>query len=526
MKELRIEELTTEQKLGLVTIAYVSDDEGELDYIVELAKNHSLGAAWVNPGMPNTEEAIRRIKEAADYPVLIMCDAEDGIGDYHVGRHNAISRTGSLELAYLFGKAVGVSARQVGYNVVCNPLLDIVKTNAVCGMTDRSLGPDKQLVTAYARQIAKGMHDGGVLTVGKHYPGATENEAYIDSHMAETSSDMTKEELLEENLYPYIQLNNEGLLDGIMTKHARFARIDPDYPASLSRKLISIIREEGFEGISLTDALVMHGVTSKFGKGDCIGLSVGNGNDLALAFNRDNHFAFGAMREGYEKGLISDERLDEAVRRILEAQHKTLGSAEYTELSSEEKASFERFSTDGITLTADEGICPTVSRDGKHFFIILSEKKFDANNTDELDLDTFSHFWHSPVEIANRIKEVFPNSGVGVLTLFPTISDNMYIMRDQYDYDDIVFVSYFYGRPCMGKECLSARVLTVLDSLQVTNRISAVVHYGNPFVLEDFPHVPRVLCAPGSKKASLAAIDVLAGLYPPKGVKVYDVKLK
>ena len=171
-------------------------------------------------------------------------------------------------------------------------------------------------------------------------------------------------------------------------------------------------------------------------------------------------------------------------------------------------------------------ICPTVSCDGQHFFIILSEKKFDANNTDELDLDTFSHFWHSPVEIANRIKEVFPNSGVGVLTLFPTISDNMYIMRDQYDYDDIVFVSYFYGRPCMGKECLSARVLTVLDSLQVTNRISAVVHYGNPFVLEDFPHVPRVLCAPGSKKASLAAIDVLAGLYPPKGVKVYDVKLK
>ena len=526
MRELKLEELTTEQKLGIVNIAMASDDENELEFILDLVKNHSVGAVWVNAGTAKTEETIRRIKEAADYPVLIMCDAEDGMYGFNIGRHNAISRTGSEEMAYLFGKVIGITARQKGYNVVCNPLLDIVNTNAVCGMTDRSLGPDKYLVTRYARQIARGMHDSGILTVGKHYPGATENESYIDSHMAETASDMTKEELIENNLYPYIQLNNEGLLDGIMTKHARFSKIDPEYPASLSRKLIDIIREQGFEGIALTDALVMHGVTSRFGKSDCIGLAVGNGNDLALPFNRDNRFAFDAMRDCYEKGYISDERLDEAVKRVLEAQHKTLAEPKCTEISESEKADFEKFGTDTISLKADEGICPSISTEGKHYFIILAEKAFDANDIEKLDLDTFSHFWYSPVEIADRIKKQFPNSGIGVLPIFPTISDNMRVMREQYDYDDVVVVSYFFGRPCMGKECLSARVLTVLDSLQVTNRISAAVHCGNPYVVEDFPHIPRILLAPGAKKSSLAVIDVLAGKYPAKGVNVYDVKFK
>jgi hypothetical protein len=58
------------------------------------------------------------------------------------------------------------------------------------------------------------------------------------------------------------------------------------------------------------------------------------------------------------------------------------------------------------------------------------------------------------------------------------------------------------------------------------NRIAAVVHCGNPFVLEDFPHVPRIIVGPGSHTATLTTIDVLASDYPAKGKPVYDVKLK
>ena len=523
MKELVFSELTTEQKLGLVTIGFLHPNckEDEIDYIIELIKNHSIGAVWVDD-----RRHMDRIKEAADYPILIMTDAEDGIGGFTVGRHNAIAQTGSEELAYVFGKVTALEARRLGYNVICNPVLDMTETNAVCGMNTRSLGHDKVEVTKFARQIARGMHDCGVLTVGKHYPGTAENDSYLDSHMAETESHLSREELIENNLYPYIKLNEEGLLDGIMTKHGRFVEVDPDYPTSLSRKVIGLIREAGFDGFSLTDALTMHGVTSKFGKDGCIPLSVGNGNDLALAFNFDNRFSMNAMKKGYEDGVISDERLDEAVRRILEAQHKTLAEPKFTELTDEDIKDFERLQTDGIYAVTDEGLDCTISKDGKHFFVILTDHETNLNTEDKLALDTFSHFWHSPSDIANRIRERFPNSGITTLAQFPTISNNMAVMSAQYDYDDVVFVSFFFGRPCMGRECLTSRVLTVLDSLQVTNRISAVVHCGNPFVLEDFPHVPRIIVGPGSKRATLTTIDVLAGEYPAKGKPVYDVKLK
>ena len=172
MRELRLEELTTEQKLGMVTIAYIrSDKPEEVDYVIERVKNHSVGAVWVQFEYDTDGETIKKIKEAADYPILIMSDAEAGIGDYMIGRHNAISCTGSTHLAYVFGKAIAVTARNAGYNVICNPVLDLISGNAVCGMTTRSLGGDKEKVTEYAMAIARGMHDGGVLTVGKHYPG-------------------------------------------------------------------------------------------------------------------------------------------------------------------------------------------------------------------------------------------------------------------------------------------------------------------------------------------------------------------
>lgn len=523
MRELIFEELTTEQKLGLVTIGYLrtATCEDQLDYILELVKKRSIGAVWVDAG----PEIIAQIKEAADYPILIMTDAEDGIGGFNAGRHNAIAQTGSEELAYVFGKVTALEGRRRGYNVICNPVLDMTSVNTVCGMNTRSLGHDKEEVTKYARQIARAMHDCGVLTVGKHYPGVSENEITLDSHFAETESKMSREELIDYNLYPYIKLSEEGLLDGIMTKHSRFSNIDPIYPASLSKELIGIIREAGFGGFSITDALVMHGVTAKFGEKECIPLSISGGNDIALAFNSDNRFSFEAMKEGYEKGVISDERLDEAVRRVLEAQHKVMAEPKYTELTDKDIEDFKRLSTDGIYAITDEGLDYTLPKDGRHYFVILTDHETNLA-ADKIALDTFSHFWHSPADIAERIRLRFPNSEVDTLQQFPTISNNMHIMSGHGKFDDVVFVSFFFGRPGMGRECLTSRVLTVLDSLQVTNRIAAVVHCGNPFVLEDFPHVPRIIVGPGSKQATLTTIDVLAGDYPAKGKPVYDVKLK
>ncbi|MBO7762635.1 MAG: hypothetical protein J6T24_07550, partial [Clostridia bacterium] len=77
VQELDRSKLTTEQKIGLLYCANVSANKPEnIDYVIEMIKDHRLGSIWIQPGVGHREKTIARILEAADYPILIMCDAE------------------------------------------------------------------------------------------------------------------------------------------------------------------------------------------------------------------------------------------------------------------------------------------------------------------------------------------------------------------------------------------------------------------------------------------------------------------
>lgn len=526
MKELKLEELTVRQKLGMTMNAFVSDevDGDNTDDIVKLIKEHSLGSVWINPHTPDFENKMARIKAAADYPILILCDAEGGIGDYTIGRHNAIGCTGSEELAYAFGKAVGVTARSLGYNVVCNPVVDMADGNRVCGGNSRSLGNNKYEVAKLAKSIARGMHDGGVLTVAKHYPGSRINNGeMVDSHMAESGCLDTKEELLDYTLYPYIEMMKEGLLDGIMTRHGRYINIDPDYPASLSKKVIDIIRECGFDGFAMTDALIMMGIVAKFGKRDPAGMCIAAGNDISLPYTWTIPETFKDVCDYYDRGLIPDERLDEAVRRVLEAQHKVMAEPKCTELTEEDKANFARINSDSVYAKTDDGVPTALSRDGKHLFIVMCKDKIDVTS---LAVDTFTAGWHRPGEIAEFIHELFPNSDIEFITEFPTPGDMCRVVERAPNYDDAVLITYFNSTCYVGMEMFTPRIISLLYALQVTETVSTVVHFGNPYLLETLPHISRVIIGTMSVDGVRAAFDVLAGNYPAKGVLSYDVKLQ
>ena len=301
MKELKFEELTLRQKLGMVCTPLINGatkEERDDDFIIEKVKNRELGSVWIQLGYPDAEEMMKRVKEVADYPILIFTDAESGIGEYKVGRHNAVGATGSEAHAYAFGKATAVAARKKGYNVVCNPVIDLSTEGS-----QRSLGSDPQKVAELAKAMARGMHDGGVLTVGKHYVSGN-NPKKVDSHMGEPISTTTKEELLSYQLIPYIELNNAGLLDGIMTGHKKFVNIDPQHPTSLSKKMIDIIREQGFEGFAITDGMCMMGIRANYDDVTAKGLAVNAGNDLLLPFTVKNKKVFAELEEAYENRLL------------------------------------------------------------------------------------------------------------------------------------------------------------------------------------------------------------------------------
>lgn len=526
MRELKLEELTTRQKLGMAMIGHIwywddFDGEANLEHALELIRNHALGAVWIQPGEQNRERVIAAIKEAADYPILIMTDAESGIKPYTIGRHNALGCTGSEELAYIFGKATGVTARQMGYNMICNPVLDMNKTRS----STRSLGGDKYKVSQLAIAMARGMHDSGILTVGKHYPSA-EGDKPMDSHMAEATSGVTKEELLDYYLYPYLQLMKEGLLDGIMTGHTRLTEIDPDYPASLSQKVIGVIREQGFEGVALTDALVMMGVAAKFGARTCKGLAIAGGNDLALTWGpvKDD---YEAICETYDQGLIDDDRLDEAVRRVLAAQHKTIAEPACTELTPEDMETFGRINKDSVYARTDEGLGTALTRDGRHYFVVMTRNGVEISEQGKVNVATFlEKGWYRPGEIMEQLESIFPNSKAVAINEFPTPGQNRDVLERSVDYEDVVFVTFSESQAYVGPECFTSRIIALVDALQITRRVSTVVHFGTPFVLEALEHIPRVVIGCPSSASVECTLDVLAGKYPAKGVLTHEVHLK
>lgn len=527
MKELKLEELTIKQKLGMVTTFCMTNDPENNEYALNMIRNHAAGSVWVNWDIKNHAEVMKAIKEAADYPILIICDAESGIDGHFIGRHNSIGCTGSEELAYMFGKVTAIAGRKMGYNVICDPILDMANGNEACGGNVRALGNDKHKVAKLAIAEVKGMHDGGVLSVAKHYPGKmrAEDEPSIDSHMAEDTSNATAEDLLDYALYPYLELMKEDLLDGIMTRHGKYPNIDPDYPASLSEKVIGIIRDQGFDGFAITDALSMMGVVAKFGLNESKGLSIANGNELALIWC-DNKPGYEAICECYDKGMISDERIDEAVKRILKAQHKTLTPPKYEDLTEDDLSTFERINLDSVYAKTDDGVPVAISKEGKHLFVVLTENTMNISDNGKVTVDTMDKGWYQPTKIINKLKELFPNSDTFAIPEFPTAGQNMHLLEAAVNYDDVVFITFFQSRAYIGKECFTSRIISVMEAMQITNQISTIVHFGNPYVIEDAPHVPRLIIGTTSAKNIDCALNVLSGDYPAKGILTYDVKFK
>ncbi len=522
MKELKLEELSVRQKIGMTYTAYINGawrNEEQDEFILDLIRNHSLGAVWIQAGVVYAEEMMEKVKAVADYPILIMTDAEGGIGEYMVGKHNAIGTTGSEKHAYAFGKVVGVTARKRGYNMVCDPVVDM-KDGYV-----RSLGADKHQVAKLAVAEARGLHDGGVLTICKHYPGAS-NPDGVDSHMAEGVSPDTKERMLEYNLYPYLKLMEENLADGIMVGHTRLYNIDPDRPASLSKPVIDVIREQGFDGIAITDALCMMGIKAKYGDVESKGFAVSAGIDTILPYDWDNISRFNEHCRAYEEGFISDECLNEAARRILEAQHKVMELTTDSEITEEEMDTFNRINKDGVYVRTDNGVSKTISRDGKHYFSVMIRNEYSLDDKGKVEVDTFSNGWHFPDKIEAKIKETFPNSTVKFIKEFPTQRENCHTLEGSLGYDEVVFLTFSEPLAYVGKEQLTHRFVNLINAMQITDRVSTVIHFGNPHVLEALPHIPRIIFGGLSEGSVETCIEVLAGEYPANGVPTCNPELK
>ena len=523
MDYLKLEDLTLEQKLGILLCARRWDAQEDIDFTLELIKNHALGCVQI-PFNSKTSELVKKIKEVADYPIIIVNDMEKGYPRCDLPKVSALTLAACAKDEYYkaFAKGIVKYAKAAGFNGAWGPVVDILRENVPAGVS-RCYGDNPESVTNAAEIISKVFMDNGFFATGKHYPGGSEP---YDTHMAEGFSPYTEKELLEFDLVPYIELNNKGLLPAVMTIHSTFTNIDPDYPATLSKKMLGILRNQGFDGVYFTDSLAMMGILQKYGEENAYGICIDAGNDILLTnYRTPTKTCYEMLKNCYEKGMFTDERLDEAVRHVLALQ-KWIG--EHADIEGEftdnDLELLESVTKDCITAVCDEGLSANIGDpDKRRIFVVVTPMDFDDS---EISMEINDRGWYKPVALSEHIKATFKNSEVAFIPEYPTPKQNEELLVKATDHDEIVFVTYCQMGCYIGTDSLTKRIEALINCVNISGKVSAIVHFGNPYAMEPLDHMKRVIFGYNSTESQKYAFDVLAGKIPAKGKLPINLNLK
>ncbi len=221
--------------------------------------------------------------------------------------------------AYDSGRIIGKYLAQYGINLDFAPVADVRSDVVNAEISGRSYSNDPAVVSEMVTRFVDGLHASGVIPVLKHFPG--HGAVSGNTHTGFGISQKTVDDWRAADFLPFsagIQADAEM----VMISHQLAVNVDPDYPASLSASVISLLRNElGFDGVIITDALRMNAVHEQFGSGEACVLALEAGADmLLLPYNFTN--AYEAVMQALEDGRLTEKRIDESVLRILTLKEK------------------------------------------------------------------------------------------------------------------------------------------------------------------------------------------------------------
>ncbi len=258
---------------------------------------------------------------------LFTCIDEEGGRVARIGSNPAfgVEKIGCMQEvedekeAYEAGETIGTYLSRLGFNFDFAPDADVLTNKSNKAIGDRSFGSDSDRVVKMAAAFSDGLHSQNVLSSFKHFPG--HGAVQGDTHDGFAYTDKTYEELLKSELKPFMAAGSLGV-DAVMAAHISVPEITgEDTPCTLSEKMITDVlrRDLGFEGLIITDALDMGAITQNYTSRQAAVLAFQAGVDMLL-MPRDFKQASEGILEAVEKGEISEERIDESLRRIIKVK--------------------------------------------------------------------------------------------------------------------------------------------------------------------------------------------------------------
>lgn len=323
-----LKSMSEEEKLGQLFCLITYSDQQDLR---QLANKYKPGGLMCRP-MPAEQvvNAVKILQENSRIPMLISANLEKGgtgiaeEGTF-MGSQMQVAATDEDEMAYKLGTVCGAEGSAVGANWAFAPIIDIDYNFRNPITNTRTLGSDPDRVRRMGVQYVKGVQEQGVAASIKHFPGDGMDER--DQHLVASINSMSCEEW--DNTYgaaykACIEAGALTVMAGHILHPSYTRKYNPEIkdsdilPASLSQELITKLLKEklGFQGLVVTDASTMAGMTIPMSREKSVPQAIAAGCDMFL-FTKNLEEDYEYMRKGIETGIITKERLEDALTRIL-----------------------------------------------------------------------------------------------------------------------------------------------------------------------------------------------------------------
>ena len=262
------------------------------------------------------------------YPIFLAVDeeggsvsrvAKSGIDVVQIDDMAAIGETGDTTQAHEAGLAIGNYLKELGFNLDFAPVADVAGSGESV-MGDRVFGSDAQLVGDMVSNLVEGIEGTGVSSCLKHFPGIGATEE--DTHDGRVETEKTLDEMRSLDFVPF-KAGIEAGADFVMVSHITVASLEEAVPSSMSKTIMTdVLRDElGFQGIIITDAMNMSAITEYYTTEEAAVMAIQGGADMLLMPD-DFEKAYEAVLTAVKDGTITEERIDESLKRIYRVKYK------------------------------------------------------------------------------------------------------------------------------------------------------------------------------------------------------------
>jgi beta-N-acetylhexosaminidase len=544
--EKTLKKLTLEEKVGQVFMiwcraSFLNVESPEYLQLIDDMQKYHVGSFAMTvhvdgPFLLRSEpyeaaELLNRLQSESKLPLLFAADFERGVSMRLMGttvfpHAMAFGGDGSLEDAEAFGRITAEEARAIGIHWNFFPDADVNSNPANPIINTRSFGEDPKQVGDLVAAYIKGAHEGGMLTTAKHFPG--HGDTATDSHLGVASVNVDRAHLDSIELPPFREAISAGV-DSVMVAHVTVPALDPDpnHVATISANVVTDLLEKqlGFNGIVVTDALDMAGLTRLFSNdiGRAAVEAFKAGNDLLL-IPADFPASYKSMLQAVRSGEISEERLNRSVLKILRAKASLdLQKARLVDIGALAKVvsqpanlvTGQQIADKAITLVRDNRqVLPLKSMGTSTGGLPYTTQEVTSNQTvavvfsDDVRTESgraFVRELHARIPDA-RVIYVDPGTVAG-------LSDEVMKAVDQAE----KVIAAVYVVPSAGKIGNTVAVPDATAALvnQILDRAApkaVVIAMGNPYLAASFPKIENYICTFSNASVSeVAAVKALFG---------------